>query len=207
MIPERLESSQMSNTYKSLSGTSQNKVSETRSNFSNEASELIAHLMNQDNFKDTVQQLNKAVGQKQNLEQKLMRIKEKIKQAKKIKESMSLTSNNVQSSIYTENFMTSLTNTHSEMQKSNRGNQKPAHVLAYQDEYGGVYHTANFAPSTILTQTIQSKQTSPKKGHKDTEREAYQIQPSIEQPSNAETFKVKKNKDKEKRKEKRLKKD
>lgn len=41
--------------------------------------------MDQRKFTDTIEQLNKAVGQKEKLEQKLLRIKEKIKMAKNIK--------------------------------------------------------------------------------------------------------------------------
>lgn len=42
--------------------------------------------MNQENFQETLNQLNKAVGEKESLEQKLTRIKEKIQRAKMIKE-------------------------------------------------------------------------------------------------------------------------
>ena len=42
--------------------------------------------MNQEHFNETIQELNKAVGEKEGLEQKLERIKDKIKKAKQIKE-------------------------------------------------------------------------------------------------------------------------
>lgn len=41
--------------------------------------------MNQDKFQETIQQLNRAVGQKENLESKLNKIKQKIKKAKEIR--------------------------------------------------------------------------------------------------------------------------
>ena len=41
--------------------------------------------MDQKKFTDTLEQLNKAVSQKERLEEKLLRIKDKIKMAKSIK--------------------------------------------------------------------------------------------------------------------------
>lgn len=42
--------------------------------------------MDQGKFQETIQQLTEAVGQKESLEQKLLRIKEKIQKAKEIKQ-------------------------------------------------------------------------------------------------------------------------
>lgn len=49
------------------------------------AEKALAKLMDQGKFTDTLDQLNKAVSQKEKLEAKLQRIKEKIKQAKNIR--------------------------------------------------------------------------------------------------------------------------
>jgi Tfp pilus assembly protein FimV len=48
--------------------------------------EALARLMDQGKFHETIQQLTEAVGQKESLEQKLLRIKEKIQKAKEIKQ-------------------------------------------------------------------------------------------------------------------------
>lgn len=98
---------------------------------------------------------------------------------------MSLASNKVESSIVTDNYMTSLTNTNSELQKSSRPSQKQAHILAYQNEQTGYYHTANFAASTMQTKTIESKENSNIQNgitmmQNETEREGFIQQASIE---------------------------
>lgn len=51
-----------------------------------QADELLSQLMNSDQFKETVGRLNTAVTQKETLEDKLLRIKQKIQVAKSIKE-------------------------------------------------------------------------------------------------------------------------
>lgn len=48
--------------------------------------EAIEKLMDQNKFKETLNELNTAVGQKESLEKKLTRIKEKIKKAKQIRQ-------------------------------------------------------------------------------------------------------------------------
>lgn len=52
---------------------------------STQTQEILQKLMNQDKFQETINQLSHAVGQKESLEQKLTRIKEKIQKAKEIK--------------------------------------------------------------------------------------------------------------------------
>ena len=72
-----------SQTRQDMQSSSQSNLVSTLQN--SQTGDILQKLMNQDQFKDTIEQLNQAVGQKETLETKLKRIKAKIEKAKMIK--------------------------------------------------------------------------------------------------------------------------